>query len=58
MNISLQSKPLPAPSNVADSGKIVLGVGLRLPTAPAQVADKGAIRFGAGLRMPAERKAA
>jgi hypothetical protein len=58
MNPSFQSKTSPAPSQVADSGKIVLGAGLRLPTAPEHVADKGAIRFGAGLRMPAERKAA
>ena len=58
MNISIQSKPSPVPSKVVDSGKIVLGAGLRLPAAPAHVADKGAIRFGAGLRLPIERKTA
>jgi hypothetical protein len=57
MTPSFQSKTSPALSNVADSGKNVLGAGLRLPTAPVHVADKGAIRFGAGLRMAAERKA-
>jgi hypothetical protein len=58
MNLSLQTKPLSAPTHVADSGKIVLGAGMRLPTAPAHVADPGKILLGAGMRLPVKRKAA
>jgi hypothetical protein len=58
MTPSFQTKPSPVPAQVADSGKIVMGAGLRLPTAPAHVADQGKISFGAGLRLPAERTTA
>ena len=58
MNKSLQNKPSSMPVHVADAGRIILGAGVRLPTAPAHVADQGKIRFGAGVRLPAERKAA
>jgi hypothetical protein len=58
MTQSLQSKPSSVPGHVADVGKIVMGAGLRLPTAPTHVADPGKISFGAGLRLPAERKSA
>jgi len=58
MNQSLKNKPSSVPAHVADAGKIVLGAGVRLPTAPAHVADQGKIGFGAGVRLPAERKTA
>jgi hypothetical protein len=44
-----------APLQAGDSGKIVLGAGMRLPTARAHVADPGKIVLGAGMRLPAER---
>lgn len=58
MNSSLNAKSPVAVSHVADSGKIVLGAGIRLPAAPAHVADQGKIGFGAGIRLPSERKPA
>jgi hypothetical protein len=48
------SIPASAPRDVADSGRIVLGGGLRLP-ATRDVADSGRIRLGGGLRLPATR---
>jgi hypothetical protein len=58
MNHSLSTKSPVAVSHVADSGKIVLGAGIRLPTTPAHVADQGKIGFGAGIRLPSMRKSA
>lgn len=50
-----QNKPSSVPVHVSDAGKIILGAGVRLPTAPAHVVDKGKIGFGAGVRLPPER---
>jgi hypothetical protein len=58
MNHPLSTKSSVTISHVADSGKIVMGAGARLPTVPAHVADLGKIRLGAGARLPAERKSA
>jgi hypothetical protein len=58
MKPSLPNKPSSVPAHVTDSGKIVMGAGMRLPTAPAHVADEGKIVMGAGMRLPVERKAA
>jgi hypothetical protein len=58
MTQSLRSKPSSVPVHVADVGKIVIGAGLRLPTAPIHVADPGKITVGAGLRLPVGRKSA
>jgi len=58
MSLSSQSKPPSMSSQVADSGKIVMGAGMRLPAAPTHTTDPGKITFGAGMRMPTERKPA
>ena len=54
MNVSLQSKPSTVPVQVADSDKIVMGAGFRLPPAPAHVTDFGQDRAGRRL-SPAGR---
>jgi hypothetical protein len=55
---SFEKKPSDPTARIADSGKIVTGAGLRLPTTPSHVADRGKIGFGAGLRLPALREPA
>ena len=53
----IQTVGLPhSPPSVSDTGKIVLGAGLRLPAEPAHIADAGKIRLGAGLRLPVTGK--
>jgi hypothetical protein len=46
-----------APHEVADTGRIRVGAGFRLPPAKlaAEVADAGRIRVGAGFRLLAPR---
>jgi len=56
MNLPIESKLSSAIAHVVDSGKIVTGAGVRLPSVPAHVADAGKIRLGAGVRLPAQRK--
>jgi hypothetical protein len=58
MNLSFKSSSPVVPAHVADSGRIVMGAGVRLPTAPTHVADQGKISFGAGVRLPTVRKPA
>jgi hypothetical protein len=58
MPCSFENKPSVLPVHVTDGGKIVMGAGLRLPTAPGHVADQGKIGFGAGLRLPTQHKSA
>ena len=57
MSLSCHNKSSIHPPHVADSSKIVLGAGARLPAIPGYVADQGKIRLGAGARLPAEREA-
>jgi hypothetical protein len=58
MNLSAKSSSPVMPAQVADSGKIIFGAGVRLPTGPTHVADQGEISFGAGVRLPAVREPA
>jgi len=45
------SKPNSANNEIADTGKIRIGGGFRLP--PSEIKDPGRIRLGGGFRLPA-----